>query len=215
MKATQIIRNDGQRGHVVERIATNAGVPYLVVVFADGSRLLVPESTLVVQQDGSYLLPLHAAGDDASDPRPTHLAREAAVPDGPLQEEIVVPVIAEEIVVEKTAVTRGSVRVHKRVETREEIVDAPLVRETVLVERVALNTLVEGAPPIVRDEGDVLIIPILEEVLVVEKRLLLKEEIRVVKQRTTVNNPQRVTLRREVIDIERSLPDDAASQGGT
>ena len=54
-----------------------------------------------------------------------------------------------------------------------------------------------------RHEGDVTIIPLIEEVLVVEKRLLLREEIRVSRRKTTVNNPQVYTLRREDVQVER------------
>jgi stress response protein YsnF len=49
----------------------------------------------------------------------------------------------------------------------------------------------------------VLIIPVVEEILVVEKRLLLREEVRLSKRLTTTSVPQKVTLRREVVDIER------------
>jgi stress response protein YsnF len=54
-----------------------------------------------------------------------------------------------------------------------------------------------------RSEGNTLIIPLLEEVLVVEKRLLLKEELHLTKQRVETHQPQRVTLRREEAAIER------------
>ena len=46
--------------------------------------------------------------------------------------------------------------------------------------------------------------PEIEEVLVVEKRLVLKEEVRVTRKRRQVRNPQRVTLRREEVVVERS-----------
>jgi stress response protein YsnF len=48
-----------------------------------------------------------------------------------------------------------------------------------------------------------MIVPILEEVLVVEKRLMVKEEIHITKQRVEKHAPQRVTLRREEAVIER------------
>ena len=48
-----------------------------------------------------------------------------------------------------------------------------------------------------------LIIPMIEEVLVVEKRILLREEIRISKRRTTTSTPQKIELRREVVNIER------------
>jgi uncharacterized protein (TIGR02271 family) len=98
--------------------------------------------------------------------------------------------------------------VHKRVETYEETWDAALTTETVTVERVPVNALVEGEAPQTREEDGVIIIPVLEEVLVVEKRLLLREEVRLTKQATTVSSPQAVTLRREAVKVERTTPDE-------
>jgi uncharacterized protein (TIGR02271 family) len=98
--------------------------------------------------------------------------------------------------------TQSGVRVSKTVEEREEIVDEPLTKEEVEVERVAMNVPVD-APSGVRYEGDTMIIPIFEEIVVVEKRLMLKEEIRVTRRRENFRAPQPVTLRREVASVER------------
>ena len=99
-------------------------------------------------------------------------------------------------------VETGRVRIRKIVHEREEIVDPPLVRDEVDIERVPINRVVEG-PISVRSEEDTLIIPVLEEVLVIEKRLLLKEEVRITKRRVETHTPQRVTLRREEAAVER------------
>jgi len=48
-----------------------------------------------------------------------------------------------------------------------------------------------------------MIVPILEEVVVVEKRLMLKEELHISKQRIETHKPQRVTLRSEEVNVER------------
>jgi stress response protein YsnF len=55
----------------------------------------------------------------------------------------------------------------------------------------------------VRQEGDTTIIPIVEEVVVLEKRLKLVEEVRVTKQQTAKHEPQNITLRRQNVTIER------------
>jgi uncharacterized protein (TIGR02271 family) len=118
-------------------------------------------------------------------------------------EQTVIPVIQEELDVHTRRVEVDSgVRVHKHIQEREEIIDEPLVKEDVSVERVAVNRHVDG-PIAVRYEGETMIIPILEEVLVVEKRLVLKEEIRVTRRRKETRAPQRVPLRREVATVER------------
>jgi uncharacterized protein (TIGR02271 family) len=125
------------------------------------------------------------------------------------EDELVIRVVAEELSVEKARVARGTVRVHKRVEAREEVVDTSLEHEDVIVERVPVNRAVEGAAPESREEDGVLVIPVLEEVAVVEKRLVLREEVRVSRRRTTTSSPQTVTLRREVVDVERVGPESA------
>jgi len=54
-------------------------------------------------------------------------------------EGMVIPVIREEVTVTRREVERGGVRVHKRVEEREELVEEPAFREEVIVERVAVG----------------------------------------------------------------------------
>jgi uncharacterized protein (TIGR02271 family) len=196
---TDVFREDGQRGVIVERFSGHDGAPHVMVEFADGLRVAVPESLLLRQDDGSYRLP-RTQNDTAQ-------ALGDSYEDG---DQIVIPVVAEEMTVQKRSVTAGIVRAHKRVESVEEVVDEPLLRERVSVEHIAVNQLVEGEAPVARYEQGVLVIPILEEVLVVEKRLYLKEEVRLTKRRETVREPQRVTLRREVVDIERVAGEDGA-----
>jgi uncharacterized protein (TIGR02271 family) len=171
-----------------------------VIAFADGARLVVPEDVLVVQPYGTYHLRLNETVLGNPD------AMESAA-DAPL----VVPVVAEELTVEKRRVTRGAVRVHTRAETREEVVDEPLLREEVIVEHVPVHALVEGEAPTPHDEDGVLVIPILEEVLVVQKRLFLKEEVRITRRRTTIRQLQQVTLRREVVEVERVAPSEPSA----
>jgi stress response protein YsnF len=88
------------------------------------------------------------------------------------------------------------------VHEREELINEPLWQEKVEVKRVAVNRVVDG-PLSVRHEGDTMIVPILEEILVVEKRLMLTEELHISKQRMETHKPQRVTLRSEEVTVER------------
>jgi len=66
------------------------------------------------------------------------------------------------------------------------------------------SQIVEKAPEAVRYEGDTIIIPVLKEIAVVEKKILLVEEIRVTKTITHSEQKEEVTLRKEEINIERS-----------
>jgi len=112
----------------------------------------------------------------------------------------------EHLVVRKGERETGRVRVVRRVETREEVVDEPGWRERVEVEHVPVGQYVTEVVPIREEEG-VTVIPVYEEVLVVERRLLLKEEVRLRKTREEVRDPKRVELRRSVVDVERLGPD--------
>ena len=85
-------------------------------------------------------------------------------------------------------------------------VDLPLLHEEIAVERVPFEQYVDDVPP-TRQEGNTTIYPVVKEVLVVQKRLVLVEEIRVTRQQTQVQDTQTVRLRREEITVERTPND--------
>jgi uncharacterized protein (TIGR02271 family) len=123
----------------------------------------------------------------------------------------VIPVVAEEVRVDRRSVESGKVRLTKLVREQQEVVDEPSFSEEVSVERVPVNRIVETAPQ-PRQEGDTMVFPVLEEVVVVERRLMLKEEVRVTRRVSETRNPQSVTLRSEDVRIER-LPARADGAG--
>src|SRR5829696_6311331 len=128
----------------------------------------------------------------------------------------VVPVIEEELRVGKRVVETGRVRIRKTVHEHEEVVDEPLMREEYDVERVPIDEFVD-APVGPRHEGETLIVPVLEEVLVVEKRLVVREELRITRKRTEGRRPQRVKLLSEEVSVERAdaaRPDADETDGG-
>ena len=92
--------------------------------------------------------------------------------------EQVVPLAVEILRVGKRTVESGRVRVSLSTETVEDVVRDALRTRHAEVERVPIGREVTEAPQ-TRQEGDVLVIPVVEEILVVERRLVLKEEIRV------------------------------------
>jgi uncharacterized protein (TIGR02271 family) len=114
----------------------------------------------------------------------------------------VVPVLAEDLEVQKRSVETGKVRITKVVHEREALVDEPLWREEAEVTRVPMQRVVEGPVP-VREEHGTTILSVVEEVLVVEKRWMLREEIHLRKQRLETHQPQRITLRSEEVQVER------------
>ncbi|MET0650110.1 MAG: YsnF/AvaK domain-containing protein [Pyrinomonadaceae bacterium] len=115
----------------------------------------------------------------------------------------VIPVMEEELRVGKRVVETGRVRVTKTVHEHEEVVDEPLMREEYDVERVRIDVFVD-APVGPRQEGETLIVPVLEEVLVVEKRLVVREELRITRRRTEEHKPQHVKLLSEEVEVERA-----------
>jgi uncharacterized protein (TIGR02271 family) len=120
--------------------------------------------------------------------------------------EEVLPLLQEELRVEKRNIVTGKVRVRSIVDTVEEMARAELQEERVEVTRVPIDREV-STPPTVRTEGDVVIVPVLEEVLVVEKRLVLKEELHIRRHVARENFEVPVTLRKQRAVIERVTPD--------
>jgi len=117
-------------------------------------------------------------------------------------EDLVVPVIEEELAAGVKAVKTGAVRVEKHVEKRLRKVEGPLLHEDVEVRRVPVGRVVTE-PPAVRRKGDTVIVPVVEEELVVTKRLVLKEEIHLIKRRTKERFAQQVEVNRERAEVHR------------
>jgi len=186
-----VIAKDGLRGFVVEERPAGVDSHKVLVQFEDGRRALLSEEVLV-SRDGVLYLTIAASELD-----------RGAIERG--EEQIVLPVVEEELEVHKRVVETGGVRLRKIVREREEVVEEPLLREEVHVERVPVNRVIDS-PIGSRQEGDTLILPILEEVLVVEKRLMLKEELRITTKRRTTSEPQHFTLRSEEAVVERLEP---------
>ncbi len=131
----------------------------------------------------------------------------------PLRQSAALPVIEEQLQVGKKVVETGSVRINKIVHEEEVKVETPVVVEKLDIERIPINQYVESAPPAVRYEGDVMIVPILEEVVVVQKRLRLVEELRITKRQEHTQVSQPVILRREEVTVERRDNPDVLNTG--
>ena len=114
----------------------------------------------------------------------------------------VLPIVEETATLSKRDVVTGRVKVHTRTSTQEELVSAALERTDVSVTRVPVDREIEEAPPI-RTQGDVTIIPVVEEILVVEKRLVLREEIHIRQTATTETVEVPVSLRKQEAVIDQ------------
>jgi stress response protein YsnF len=95
------------------------------------------------------------------------------------------------------------VRVATVTREHEHFVDEELSHEHVEIERVPVGRQVDAIPP-VREEGDTTVLPLMEEVVVIERRLILKEEIRVTRVSNTEHHRERVVLRKQDAVISRT-----------
>jgi len=169
---------------------------------SDGQELMVPRNVLEFQPDGTYQLtvPLKVLRAKASS---AHLG--APPETRSLDTEIVLPLIEERLDVNRRKIETGRIRIEKTVEASDSVIDEPLLQERYDVERVAVNRILTE-PVETRYEGDTLILPVMEEVLVVEKRLVLREEVRITRTRREIRDPQKHTVRREHLHVERVGP---------
>ena len=123
-----------------------------------------------------------------------------------MPEQLHIPIVEEEAHVTKRAVETEHVRVRTFTAEEEVIVREELRREQVEVTRVPVDREVAEAPAI-RTEGEVTIVPVLEERLVVEKRLFLVEELHLRRRVATEEVAVPTTLRRTQVDVERTEVD--------
>jgi hypothetical protein len=182
MQINSIVHGDDKVGRVVGFEAEN-----VVVDFDDGSSSIFSVDKLILQPDGTYNI--------------SSIVKRVEITD---QQEMVIPVVQEELTVIKEKIERAKVLINKRIETRDEVVSTPTTTEEVVVEHIPIERIIEDQVPEIREEDGVLIIPIIEEITVVEKRLFLKEEVRISKRHKTSDSSQTVTLRKEIVDIART-----------
>lgn len=126
--------------------------------------------------------------------------------------EVVIPVIEEEIEVGRRVVDTGhTLRVRKVVDEESVSLDEPLVREYAVAERVPVGRVIDE-PVGLRQEGDVTIVPVMEERLVLRRELVLVEEVHITRKRETRVPDKEIKLRRERVVVERFDPDRQAWQ---
>ena len=118
-------------------------------------------------------------------------------------EVITIPVLAERLMITKRRVEGATVRVATTTREREQLIDEELTHERYEVERVPIGRVVEAAPP-VREENGATVLSVVEEVVVVERRLVLKEEVHIRRVRTTERHRETVVLREQEAVVTRT-----------
>lgn len=114
--------------------------------------------------------------------------------------DVVVPVVQEEVHADAVPVVTGGVRVTKRTGSHDEIVEQELSKSHVQVKRVKTDRVVDGPQPVQR-VGNTLIVPVVSEVLRVEKQWMVTEEIHITELRESETVQQKVTLQNEEAEV--------------
>ena len=122
--------------------------------------------------------------------------------------ETVIPLAEETVAVSRRTVETSRVRVALTTDTETVVARETLRGRRVEVERVPVGrTLAEGeAAPVPHEEGDTLIIPVVEETAVVVKRLVVREEVRLHFVPTERPFEQAVEVRRQQATVEWAPP---------
>jgi len=216
-------QNGVQCAVATEAAAAGNGSTQLLVRWQSGEQTLLPQELLQRQEDGRYRLVYSMqrllaeysgtvpANSALANSQLTSSRGAANIGNIATKPELVVPIVKEQIAVKTRTVETGRIQIQKSVEERVEVVDQLLFEEEVQIERVPLNRPITEAVAPYYDE-DTLVIPVVEEVLVVQKQLVLREEIRVKKVRKELHEPQEVRLRSEVVNVVR-LPEAGEGTG--
>jgi uncharacterized protein (TIGR02271 family) len=162
-------------------------------IYLKATKTDITESGALQGQQAADDINRPLAGDD--------LGRSRASDDLRRDEEIRIPIVEEEISTEKHAREAGSVVIHKGVVTEEEQISVPVTKEKVYVERVETDRPLEAQDKATFEDEEIRV-PIMEEQVEVQKRPVVKEEVRV---RKTTEQEKRSTsgqVRKEKVDIK-------------
>lgn len=118
-------------------------------------------------------------------------------------------ILAEALDIQKRMKLTGVVRLEKTVRNSDAVVDEILTSNSITVERRAVNKYMDEVASI-RQEGNTMIIPVMEEIVIVTKQLVLKEEIRITNHRQQSLHHETIPLRAEEVQVTRIDPSDAA-----
>lgn len=184
-----VVDKVGVRGRMLSREQSSGSLSQVLVSLPSGETIKIPDSDLRPVGPDLFSLPVRFAD----------LLREQTS-QRDQEDSVTIPIVEEVLDVQRRRVERG-VRIRKTTAQHTEVIDASSVEADVSVERVAVNRVISEPLPI-RDEGDTIIIPVMVETIVCEKRLVLREEIRVTVHRREEHQPKEVTLRREEVVVE-------------
>jgi len=115
-----------------------------------------------------------------------------------------IPVVEEHLRVGKEIVEKDHIRITKSVDNVSEEVPLTVSETAYHIERLTKNQVLSAPPPAVRYEGETMILSVIEEEIVVTKRLKLTEEVRITPVSSQQTDTQQISLRKERVDVERT-----------
>lgn len=116
--------------------------------------------------------------------------------------ETKIPLFEEQLSVTKRVVPTGRVQVSRVTHSNEQLIEELLSHEKIEIEKIPVDKPIDTMPSI-RQEEDTIVIPVVEEVVRVERYLLLKEEVRIRRIRTTERFQESVMLRKQEVVVTR------------
>jgi stress response protein YsnF len=132
------------------------------------------------------------------------MPKQPEVQDAHVQDAQVIPVVEEHLEISHRQVeTGGAVRVRKQVEEVPVELAEQIALDRIEVERVPVGRII-SEPMGVRQEGNVTIVPVMEERLV--RAWVLVEEIRLTRREQTAEAREAFTLKRDKVVVERFDP---------
>jgi hypothetical protein len=182
LQAFPLVTKAGATGSVFRRARFLDRAQENRVRLDDGREFDVPSGALEVQPDGSFLL-----NDDYRRSEEPSMTERAGIE---YRERVDT---GEPGAIEEDMGADDRRAVETQTDGSEMNMDEPLYTEQASVERIAVNRIVDAYPQ-VREEGETTIVPVVEEVLVVQKRLMLKEEVRITRKRVQMREPRRLMV---------------------
>jgi uncharacterized protein (TIGR02271 family) len=186
-------------GIALGRIATVGGDTFVVEkgIFFPKDHELRYEGIAEIRGD-DVIYRLAAAADD----------KAWTVTELPEGKELRVPLMQEELTVQKSMHETGSVRIHKNVVTEEKQVKVPLRREEVIIEHLPATGVNASAGPNAHPfEDERFVIPLHEEGYELVKRSIVKEQVSVRCVAHEEEQPATATLRHEEMEVQRTNND--------
>lgn len=183
-----LLTTSGRTGHVwrsarfLDRDETNH------VRLEDGTEFDVPSASLTVQSDGTILLQDAAPAAQTVEPPTERLQMTPSTRTYPMPQEQ-----PQHPAVPSQAQAHAQPQAGPQDTSRSLSYNEPLFMEDVDIERIPVNRIIDG-PMHPRQEGDVTVVPVIEEVVTVQKRLLLREEVRITRRRTELRQPRQIVM---------------------